>query len=154
MADLTANAPLKFKGEAKTETFILDTVDAQVVYKGEGIVIDQDVDAEYAHTARGKTLVTGDVVLGIAAEGISLPAGAQERFGVSSIEVYVEPTIIGFLVSQFGTFTNADLGKTMCLSDSGTLSVTPGAYPTIGKLFKVEDGYAYVQLVSPWVMTV
>jgi hypothetical protein len=149
MADLTSDAHLKYKGETKTEIFFLDTSAAQVVYKGEGLIIDQNVDTLNARTARGVTMVTGDVFLGIAAEGKTVAAGAAER---TEIQAFVWPSIIGF---KDATLTNADLGKVVSMSDTGTLSVAAvGAYPRIGKLFKVEDGYAYVELDSPFVQTV
>ena len=150
MTDLSADAPLRLKGEGKLEIFVLDTAAAQIVYKGEGVVIDQNVDAENAHTARGLTLVDSDVFLGIAAEGKSVQAGDAEREN-AYIALYVEPSILGF---KSAVFTNADLGKTVYMSDTGTLSESNGAYPQIGKLFKVEDGYAYVQLVTPFVLNV
>jgi hypothetical protein len=149
MADLSADANLKYKGETKTEIFFLDTSGAQIVYKGEGLIIDQNVDTLNARTARGVTMVTGDVFLGIAAEGKTVQAGALER---TEIQAYVWPSIIGF---KNAVLTNADLGKVVSMSDTGTLSVAAvGAYPRIGKLFKVEDGYAYVELDSPFVQTV
>lgn len=148
MTNLSADAPLRFKGEPKIEIFILDTSTTQIVYKGEGLVVDQDVDAELAHTARSLTLVDGDVFLAIAAEGKTVLTGEAER---TEIEAYVFPSIIGF---KSTVFTTADLGKTVYMSDTGTLSESNGAYPRIGKLFKVEDGFAYVELDSPFVLNV
>jgi hypothetical protein len=149
MAPLTADAPLRFKGEVKTEKFILDTSGAQIIYKGCGIIIDVNVDSTNVHTAEGVTMVTGDVFIGIAAEAQQVAAGALER---TEIEVMVWPTIVGF---KNAVLTNTSLGKVVSMSDTGTLSVAAvGAYPRIGKLFKVEDGYAFVQLDSPFVQTV
>lgn len=151
MTALSADATLRMKGEPKIEKFILDTSGSQIVYKGEGVVIDQNVDAENAHTARGLTLVDGDVFLGIAAAGKSVLAGDPERYENAEISVFTFPTILGF---KSAVFTNADLGKTVYMSDTGTLSESNGAYPRIGKLFKVEDGYAYVELDTPFVLNV
>ena len=148
MTNLSADAPLRFKGEAKSEKWVLDTAATQIVYKGEGVVIDQNVDAENAHTARSLTLVDGDVFLGIAAEGKTVLIGERED---TEIEVYTFPTIVGF---KSTVFTNTHLGKAVYMSDTGTLSASNGAYPQIGKLFKVEDGYAYVQLAAPFVLNV
>ena len=148
MTDLSADAPLRFKGETKTEIFILDTSGTQTLYKGVGVIVDQNVDAEYAHTAKSITCVDGDVFLGIAAEGKTVLAAESER---TEIEVYTWPTIVGF---KSTVFTNADLGKPVYMSDTATLSASNGAYPRIGKLFKVEDGYAYVELDSPYVLDV
>jgi hypothetical protein len=149
MADLSADANLKYKGETKTEIFFLDTSTGQTIYKGEGLIIDQNVDNVNARGARGVTMVTGDVFLGIAAEGKTVQTGAAQT---TEIQAFVWPSIIGF---PNAVLTNADLGKVVSMSDTGTLSVaSPGAYPRIGKLFKVEDGYAYVELDSPFVQTV
>src|SRR5688572_13699344 len=148
MADLTANAPLRFLGEGKTEKWFLDTSGAQTIYKGQPIIIDQDVDAENARGYVDATVVAPtDVVLGIAAEGKSVASGAAET---TEIEVYVEPSIVGFLSE---VFTNADLGKTVYMSDSGTLSETAADNVRLGTLFKVEDGYAYVALDTPSIPT-
>jgi len=154
MANISQDTPLLFKGEVKTENFILDTLAAQIVYRGAGMVIDQNVDAEYAHTAGGLTLVSGDVFLGIAAHGKTVSAGDPERFENAGIEIIVEPSIVGFKVSNYGTFTNTNVGTVICMSDTGTLSATPGAYPRIGKIFKIENAYIFVQLETPWVMAV
>jgi len=149
MAPLTADAPLRFKGEVKTEKFLLDTSGAQIIYKGCGIILDADVDSTNVHTAEGVAMVTGDVFIGIAAEAKQVAAGALER---TEIECMVWPTIVGF---KNAVLTNTSLGKVVSMSDTATLSVAAvGAYPRIGKLFKVEDGYAYVQLDSPFVQTV
>jgi hypothetical protein len=149
MTALSKDAPLRFKGEVKTEKFICDTSTGWTCYKGGGIIIDADVDTTNVRTAEGSTMVTGDVFIGIAAEGKTVVTGALER---DEIEVMVWPTIVGF---KDAVLTNTSLGKVVSMSDTATLSVaSPGAYPRIGKLFKVEDGYAYVQLDSPFVQTV
>ena len=153
MANISQDTPLRFKGEVKTENFILDTAAAQLVYRGAGLVIDQNIDAEYAHIAN-LALVTGDVFLGIAAHAKSVQAGDPERAETAGIEVIVEPSIVGFLAANYGAFTNTNAGTVICMSDTGTLTATPGAYPRIGKIFLVEDGYVFVQLETPWVMTV
>lgn len=148
MADLTTNAYIEFLGEAKTEKFFLDTSGAQTIYKGQPMIIDQDVDAENARGYVDATTVAAtDVFLGIAAEPKSVASGAGET---TEIEVYVEPTILGF---KSTVFTNADLGKTVYMSDSGTLSETVADNPEIGRLFKVQDGFAYVALISPKICT-
>lgn len=149
MTALSADAPLRFKGEAKYEIFILDTSRTQKIYKGGGLVIDQNVDSLLVQSAEGVTMVTGDVFIGIAAEAKTVLVGDQER---AEIQVFTWPSIVGF---KNATLTNADLGKVVSMSDTNTLVVTaPGAYPRIGKLFKVEDGYAYVELDSPFIQTV
>ena len=148
MTALSSDANLRVLGEAFTEAFILDTSGAQTIYKGTPMVIDQNVDAELVHTADSLTLVDGDVFMGIAAEAKSVASGGAET---TEIECYVWPTILGF---KSTVFTNADCGKTVYMSDSGTLSESNGAYPEIGELFKVADGYAFIKLESPKVLNV
>ena len=147
MADLTADAYIKYKGELKSEIFNLDSSGAQTIYKGQPMIIDQDVDAENARGfVNATTVAATDVFLGIALEGKSIAASASETNEAGKIQVAVAPSIIGF---KDATLTNADLGKTIYMSDSGTLSETATANPQIGTLFKVEDGYAYVKLTAP-----
>ena len=148
MTNLSADAPLRFKGESKSEIFTLDTSSTQILYKGVGVIIDQSIDTLLAHTAASITCVDGDVFLGIAAEGKTVLAGEAER---TEIQVYVSPTIVGF---KSTVAVNADLGKAVYMSDTGTLSLSNGAYPQIGKVFKVEDGYVFVELVTPFVLNV
>src|SRR6185503_4019806 len=138
MANLTSDAPIRFLGEAKSEKWFIDTSVANVFFKGQPVIIDQDVDAENATPYVDATVVDpADVVLGIAAEGKTVAISAAET---TEIEVYVAPSIIGF---KSAVFTNADLGKLVYMSDSAVLTETAADNPLIGKLFKVEDGYAY-----------
>ena len=74
-----------------------------------------------------------------------LAATADEA---TELEVYVAPAIVGF---KSTVFTNADLGKTVYMSDSATLSGTASDNVQIGKLHKVQDGYCYVELTTPQV---
>jgi hypothetical protein len=144
MADLTYDANIRLLGESKSEKWHLDTSGAQTIYKGQPMFIDQDVDALNARGFVDADVVAAtDVCLGIAAEGKSVAAGSAET---TEIEVYVWPSIIGF---RSTVFDNADLGKTVYMSDSATLSETAADNPEIGTLHKVEDGYAYVALTTP-----
>jgi len=150
MADLTANAPLRFLGEAQSERFNVDTAYAVHIYKGQPMVIDLSSDDQNAMpflTAR--VIAPTDITLGIAAEEKIIAAGDTED-DKNFVEVYVAPSIIGF---KSTVFDNADLGKTVYMSDSSTLSETAADNPQIGKLFKVEDGYAYVELTTPQIAT-
>jgi hypothetical protein len=148
MTALSSAANLRVLGEQFTERFILDTSGAQTIYRGTPMIIDQSVDPLLVHTADSITCVDGDVFMGIAAENKSVGSGDAET---TEIECYVWPTILGF---KSAVLTNADCGKSVYMSDSGTLSATNGAYPKIGKLFKVADGYAFVSLDSPLVLDV
>lgn len=146
MANLSADAPLRFLGETKSERFPVDTAYAVNIYKGQPMIIDQSSDSENAMPfVDARVVAPTDVCLGIAAEGKVIAAGDPED-DRNFIEVYVWPTIVGF---KSTVFTNADLGKTVYMSDSSTLSETVGDNPQIGILHKVEDGYAYVKLTTP-----
>ncbi len=163
MADLSNDAPLRILGEPHTRQFNMDSSGTYKTYKGEGVVIDASVDTTLVHTARSLTLVNGDVFVGIAAEGHSTTSGDSQSDPASLINLYVGPTIVGF---KSTVFTDADLGKAVGMSDTGTLiawgsgvfNPSPltggGAYPRIGRLHRVEDGYAFVQLDTPWVMAI
>jgi hypothetical protein len=145
MADLTANAPLRFKGTPVSERWYIDTSTAQTLYRGQPMMIDQNVDSANARGYVDATVVApDDVILGIAAEGKSVASGEAET---KEIEVYVAPTWVGFKSTVFDT---ADLGKRVFMLDSGTLADQVYAdNPEIGILRKVEDGYCYVELVTP-----
>lgn len=145
MADLTADSPIRLMGEAKTERFKVDTSVARTFYKGQAAIIDQSVDTTHiAQFVDAVVVAVTDVFVGIAAEGKTFALSANED--ESWLECYVSPTIVGF---PSAVFTDADLGKDVTMSDSGTLSTTTLANPKIGKLHKVRDGYAFVELITP-----
>ena len=146
MSDLTANAPLRFKGTIVSERWFLDTSGAQTLYRGQPMMIDANVDTE---NARGYTdsvtVAPTDVILGIAAEGKVVASGDAET---TEIEVYVAPTWVGFKSTVFST--NDDLGKTVYMDGSATLAdMVYADNPEIGILRKIEDGYCYVELTTP-----
>jgi len=146
MADLTKDAPLRFwNQEVYTEKWVLDNSSAQTIHKGQPMIIDQSEDTVYPRGFVDATTVAAtDIFIGIAAEGATVATTDTEAD--NEIEVYVEPTIVGFKSS---VFTDADVGDTVYMSDSGTLSATAADNPQIGKLHRVKDGYAYVRLESP-----
>lgn len=150
MANLSKAAPLRVWGEAHIEKFHCDSSSAQTIYKGHPLLINQTVDTLYVvawDDASGEGIVASDdVFVGIAAENKDVAASASETDVDSWIEAYVWPTILGF---KSTVFTNADLGKTVYMSDSSTLSETAADNPQIGKLHRVENGYAYIQLTTP-----
>lgn len=149
MTDLTQNAALRFLAESFTEIFDVSVdVYPQQIWKGAPLIIDQSADAEAVITAEGVTALDGDVFVGIAAHQVTVNAGDLSE---PKVEAYVWPSIVGFPNSAL---TNADLGKDIWMSDTGTLSETPGAYPRIGTLFKVENGYAYVAISGPAILNV
>jgi hypothetical protein len=146
MADLTADAPIRILGTAYTEKFFLETTAAHTAYKGQPLMVDQDVDATGPVVPYVDALSVGatDVCVGIATEGKTVAIASAET---TEIEAYVGPTIVGFKSTVFTD--GVDLGKTVYMSDSSTLSVTTTGNPQIGKLFRVKDGYAFVQLTTP-----
>lgn len=153
MADLTADAPLRFDArvEPKTLRMFLDSSAAQTIYKGQPMILDVSADTLYPRGFVDATVVDpADVFVGIAAEGKVVAAGATETDQSNKIEIYVWPTIVGF---KSAVFTNANMGATVYMSDSGTLSATAADNPQIGKIDHVEDGYVYVQLVTPQICT-
>ena len=145
--DLARDADLRFKGQAYTETFTLDTSAAQVVYRGAPLMIIATGDTMHAIFYQDSiNVAAADVCLGIAAEHKEVTTAMDED--KAEIAVYVWPTIIG-LVNIAVPLTNADIGKEMYMSGSGTLNETVGDNAWLGKLFKVEDGYCYIQLRNP-----
>lgn len=153
MADLTADAPLRFwSQDVRSEKIVLDNSAAQTVYKGAPLIKDISADTKYGRIyTTGVTLdTTGtagsgnvDVFLGIAAEGATVATTDTETD--NKIEMYVEPSVVGFKSTVFTTANVA--GQTVYMSDSGTLA-TSGL--KIGKLHRVEGGYVFVRLQTPW----
>ena len=145
MADLTANAPLRHKGELVRERWVMDNSASQDVYKGTPMIIDIGTDTVYVRGfLDGTTVVATDIFIGIALERKEVATGDTETD--NEIELAVEPSVVGFLSS---VYTDADVGDTVYMSDSGTLSATDADNVQIGKLIRVEDGYAYIRLASP-----
>ena len=151
MADLTANASLREWNSKYTQkdSWVLDNSAAQTIYTGHPMILDVATDTIYVRGFLDATTVTAtDIFIGIAAEPKSVATGDTETD--NSIEIYTYPTILGF---KSTVYTDADVGDTVYMSDSGTLSVTAGDNPMIGKLHRVVDGYAYIQLSSPTICT-
>ncbi len=150
MADLTADAPLRFWGEnVETEKWGVDSSAAQTIYKGQPMIMDLSADTLLLTPYVDAVVVAAtDIFIGIAAEGMTQASGATE--GADELMVYVDGTILGF---KSAVYTDADVGDTVYMSDSGTLSATAADNPMLGKLHRVVDGYAYVQLITPTVTT-
>ena len=149
MADLTADSYIKLWGEAHTDEWVLDNSAAQTIYKGQPMILDISEDTVYIRGFIDATVVAADdIFIGIAAQGASVATADTETS--NKIQIYMEPSIIGIPGT---TFTDAAVGDPMYMSDSGTLSATPDDNPMLGKLFRVKDGYQYVQLSSPTICT-
>lgn len=146
MADLTANAPLRILGEAYTEEWVLDNSAAQTIYKGQPMILDISEDTVYARGfVDATTVAADDIFIGIAAEG-PISVATTDTETDNKVKVYTWPTIVGF---KSTVFTDADVGDPVYMSDSATLSATVGDNPVLGKLHRVMDGYAFVQISSP-----
>lgn len=149
MADLTRDAPLRFLGEPKSEIWVLDNSAAQSIYKGHPMILDISEDTVYLRGfVDATTVAADDIFIGIAAHGATVATTDTETD--NTIEVYTWPTIIGF---KSAVYTDADVGDTVYMSDSSTLSATAGDNPQIGKLHRVLNGYAFVQLITPQICT-
>ena len=148
--DLTTDAPIRILGEGVTEKFTIDTAANRTFYKGQPVMVDQNVDntGNVVQFVDAMTVATTDVFMGIAAEGKTVVSGDPET---TEIECYVEPTIVGFKSSVFTA--GVDNGKAVFLTGSGTLAGVASASgnPQIGTVFCVKDGYCYVRLVSPFI---
>lgn len=143
MADLVMDAALRFIGPVYSEQFPVDVGVGFTIYKGAPVILDVDVDNLNVTTQEGVTMATGDIQIGIAAEGKVVALNASP---VPMLEVYMWPTIVGFPST---VFDNADLGKDVFMSDTATLTDAVGTYSRIGTLYKVQHGYAYVRLNPP-----
>ena len=151
MADLTADAPLRFWNGVLTlsEKWVLDNSAAQTIFKGHPMIMDLSADTVYPRGFLDATVVdAADIFIGIAAEPKTVATGDNETD--NAILIYTWPTIIGF---KSTVYTDADVGDIVYMSDSGTLSTTAADNPEIGELHRVLDGYAYIRLESPQICT-
>jgi len=149
MADLTADAALRVWGVAYTDKWVLDNSVAQTIYKGHPMIMDLSADTVYPRGFLDATVVdAADIFIGIAAEAGTVATTDNEAD--NELEIYVWPTILGF---KSAVYTDADVGDTVYMSDSATLSSTAADNPMLGKLFRVKDGYAFVRLETPAICT-
>ena len=153
MADLVRDAaPLRFRNDQhRIEEWTLDNSAAQTVFRGQPMILDKSADTKYARAwLAATTLVTAtDVFLGIAMEGKVVMTTDVETNNVIEVVTYGE---VGIKTS---VFTDADVGKTISFTDSATLAAAAesASQLAIGKLNAVEDGYAYIQLNTPKIMS-
>jgi len=151
MTAITSDQPLRVYGKANTHKFVMDSSQAQTWYKGEALIIDQSADAvnvSPVHTITSPVVAADDVFMGIAAEGGSFVISTAENLEKAGVEAYIEPTILGFKNNT--TLTNASAGLGIYLSEGNQLVLVASVadIPYIGILQFVEDGYAYVKLVT------
>jgi hypothetical protein len=148
MANLTKDQPLRWRDTGLfIERFVCDNSTAQTIYRGQPVIIDASADTV---NVRGWvstiTLVTGnDIFVGIANE--------HKVVNTSDVEATNEIEVItkGEIGIKSAVFTDADIGKTVSMTDSGTLvaGVWTASQLQIGKLRRVEDGYAFIELAAP-----
>ena len=141
MADLTRDASLNFIGEVKTARWVLDNSAAQTIYRGQPMVLDISADTVYLRGWVDSTTAADDIFVGIALSAKTVATTDTETD--NTIQVATDDTIVGFVSS---VFTDADVGDTVYMSDSATLSATAADNPQLGKLYRVMDGYCYVKL--------
>lgn len=151
MAAVTADQPLRVYGTPHTHKFIVDSSIAQTWYKGEALIIDQSADTVNVtpcHDITHPVVAATDVFMGIAAEGGSFAISTAETLASAGVEAYVEPTVLGFKNNT--SLTNASAGLGIYLQNADHLDLVADAadIPYIGILQFVEDGYAYVKLVT------
>ena len=148
MADLTRNAPLRVWGQAHTLMVPMNGGAAITGYKGGPLIFDADVDTDAAVLfTSGVTAAAGDVVVGIAAEPVSVAAADAD--GAVEVESYVYPTVLGF---QSSVFALANAGDDVFMDDSGTLTATGTGNIKVGTVHWVAEGYVYVRLSAPYVL--
>lgn len=151
MSNISGDLPLRiWQGRANVRTIVLDNSAAQTLFKSQGLIIDISEDTVYGRQfVDAITVATGDVFLGICMhKKVVLTTDTEVD---NKMEFYGHDSVVGFLMSAYGTFTNADLGKTLYLNTASTdtLTATAGSNIAVGVLEAVEDGYAYVRIVAP-----
>jgi len=148
MADLTADAPLRFRfpNQLQSDNYVLDNSAAQTVYKGQPVIIDASADTiNVTGWTSSITLVTADdILIGVALE--QQAAATADTEGDNVIQVITSGEV-GF---KSAVFTDANIGDEVGFDDSATLKavVKAGAAGDcpLGVLTRVADGYAYVKI--------
>lgn len=149
MTDISANQYLQMKGELFLQRWIPDNSAAQHIYKGSPMILDVSEDTLYPRIfTSAVTLAASDVFIGIAEEEVNVQTTDTEANNI--VNLITGPSIVGF---KSAVFTDADVGKSVYFDDSGTLTATSTANLYIGKLIRVEAGYAFVQLAAPYIQS-
>jgi hypothetical protein len=151
MTAITKDQPLRPLGPEYTHKFVMDSSQAQAWYRGEALIIDQSADTvnvSPVHDITHPVVAATDVFMGIAMEGGSFAISTAETLAAAGVEAWVEPTVLGFKNNT--SLTNASAGLGIYLSEGNQLVLVASVadIPYIGILQFIEDGYAYVKLVT------
>lgn len=144
MADASSDRPLRWRNNWKEtgvyEKWVLDNSAAQTVYASSPMLIDASADTVYARIFNADvTLASNDTAIGIAMEGKVVATADTETDNEINIWTWGE---VGLKLTH--SLTDANLGETIYADDSGTLTTTSTGNLALGKLMRVEDGFAYV----------
>ena len=150
MADLSADAPLRFRSDDAlfVEKWVCDNSANATWYRGTPAILDASEDTVYVRPySSSVTLANGDAGVGICLQAKTVLTTDTEVDNV--IEVAGPGSIVGF---KSTAVTNADVGKAVGLTGSATLGAVvivglATACP-LGYLLRCEDGYAYVRLLD------
>jgi hypothetical protein len=151
MTAITKDQGFRVQGREYCEKFILDSSIAQTWYRGEEVIIDQSADSVNltpVHDITHPVVASTDVFMGIAKEGGAFVISTAENLEKAGVECWVEPTVLGFKNNT--SLTNASAGLGIYLSEGNQLVLVASVadIPYIGILQFVEDGFAYVKLVT------
>jgi len=150
MTAVTVDQKLRVYGKANTHRFAMNSSVAQTWYKGEAMVIDQNVDTVYVtpcHDITHPVVASTDAFMGIAMHGGSNVISVAEN-ATNGVDCYIGPTVLGFLNNTSLTNASIGLGIYLQTADHLDLYADRADIPYIGILQFVEDGYAYVKLVT------
>jgi len=144
MADISADRYLEIYGESHIGRWVLDNSAAQTVYVGSPLMLDISEDTVYLRIFDSNvTPATGDVFVGFAAEGKVVATTDTEVDNI--IDVYEAPTIVGV---PKNSLTDADVGKDIYMSDSGTVTTTSASNLKIGRLHRVVGDFAFIEVYA------
>lgn len=150
MTTLANNINIRVLGDKHERLYKMSTAAAQEIFAGVPVILDAE-DVTGLVTSDAVTCDTSDAFVGIAEEHIKVALGDANP----KITLLTYPSIVGIPST---VFTIADLGKPVyaaAFTATGiTLSASVGAYPKLGRLYDVSDGYAWIALDPPYLLTV
>ena len=154
MANLSRDASLRFRNsDVVVETFALDNSAAQTIYRGQPMIMDVSADTVNPRAWVSSTTLVGtgspDKFIGIANEPATVATTDVEAS--NEIEI-ITAGEVGF---KAGSLTEANIGSGIVFTDSATLAVgvASATQCPVGTLRRVIDGYAYVELAAPTILS-